>query len=794
MWYKSGKAILRFRLPLLILLVVINGLMIYYASQVKLSYDFSRAVPVDNPKFKDYQNFLDKFGNDANIMVVGVSTDKYFTIKVFNAVDALQKRLRKIKYVEDVLCVPQLVNLKKDTVNETFIPEKIFHVPYTNQTDLDNDSAAFASLPFYKTLVYNPANPSRHAAYVMAINLNKEVINSARRSQLVDEIMAELNVFEKETSVSTYTSGLPYIRTVMGDRIKHEMYWFMTGSFLLSAITLLLFFRSFSAMIMSLAVVAMGVIWSFGTLKLCGYEITLLTALIPPLIVVIGIPNCIYFFNKYHTSYKEVNDQEKALINMVGKMGIVTLFCNIAAAVGFAVFAFTQSQLLKEFGVVAGINIMALFVISLLFIPSVLSYLPAPKSKHVKYLENPFLERILLGIEHWAMNHTKTIYVVTIIAVIASVVGITRLKSEGFIVDDMPKSDKIYTDLKWFETNFGGVMPLEIVVKTKKRNLLKTLQKIDDLSSYIASDSNTSRPLSFVEGLKFAKQAYYDGDTASYAVPYEGDMAFLGTYLKAKNENTHKTSLNKMLNSFLIIDSAKSNHSKDYEVKDSTKKHDNIYARISINMKDIGSKKLPVLLKNFEDKSHEIFDTAQYHITFTGSSVTFVEGSAFIINGLKDSILWAFVLIAICMLFLFRSIKILICSLIPNIVPLIITAGIMGWAGISIKPSTVLVFSVALGIVIDVTIRFLVNYKQELPHYNYDVKLTLVQTIRHTGISIIYTSVVLIAGFFIFCFSRFGGTNSLGWLTSLTLVVGTFTNLLLLPVLIKATDWGKKKK
>ena len=777
MWYKLGKAILRFRLPLLVLLVLVNAVMIYFAAQVKLSYDFSRAVPVDNPKFMDYQSFLDKFGNDANVMVVGVSTNNYFSVPVFNAVDSLQKRLRKIQYVEDVLSITQLVNLKKDTINETFLPEKIFHAPYTTQTTLDNDSAIFASLPFYKTLVYKPKD-SLPAAYVMAINLNKQVINSARRSQLVEEIMKELNTFEKESHLSTYTSGLPYIRTVMGDRIKHEMYWFMTGSFLLSAITLLLFFRSFSAMIMSLAVVAMGVIWCFGTMRICGYEITLLTALIPPLVVVIGVPNCIYFFNKYHTSYKETPNKEKALINMVGKMGIVTLFCNIAAAVGFAVFAFTQSQLLKEFGVVAGINIMSLFVISLLFIPSVLSYLPAPKSKHIRYLENRFLEKILLGIENWAINHSKTIYAITILLIIASVVGITRLKSEGFIVDDMPKSDKIYTDLKWFETNFGGVMPLEIVVDSKKKNGLirsaKTLKNIDDLSAYIAANPNTSRPLSFVEGLKFAKQAYYDGDTNSYSVPYEGDMAFLGTYLKQRKDSTHKTSLSKMMNSFM----------------DSSKR----YARISINMKDIGSKKLPVLLKEFEDKSHEIFDTAKYHITFTGSSVTFVEGSTFIINGLKDSIMWAFVLIAFCMLFLFRSFKILVCSLIPNVVPLIITAGIMGWAGISIKPSTVLVFSVALGIVIDVTIRFLVNYKQELPHYNYNVKLTLVQTIRHTGISIIYTSVVLIAGFFIFCFSRFGGTNSLGWLTSMTLVVGTFTNLLLLPVLIMATDWGKKKK
>ena len=773
MWYKLGQLILRFRLALIIFLVAANVFMIYNASKVKMSYDFSRAVPVDNPKFMDYQKFLDKFGNDANIMVVGVATDKYFTVGTFNAVDSLQKRLSKLKYVEGVLCIPQLMNLKKDTIEETFVPQKIFHAPYTSQAALDSDQKVFASLPFYQTLVYNPNTK----AYVMAINLDKDVINRAERGEVVAKIMAVIHDFEKDAHVEAYISGLPYIRTLIGDRIKYEMYWFMAGSLFLSAFTLFMFFRSFSAMVMSLSVVAMGVIWCFGTMSLLGYEITLLTALIPPLVVVIGVPNCIYFFNKYHTSYKESNDKMKSLENMVGRMGIVTLFCNIAAAVGFAVFAFTQSQLLKEFGVVAGINIMLLFFISLIFIPSMLSYLPAPKSKHVRYLENPFLEKILLTIENWAIHHTKSIWTVTIIAIIISVAGITRLRSEGFIVDDMPKKDKIYTDLKWFESNFGGVMPLEIVVDTKKKNGLirsvKALKNIDDLSAYIAANPNTARPLSFVEGLKFAKQAYYDGDTNSYSVPYEGDMAFMGPYLKAKKE-TNKTALNKMMSSFM----------------DSTKQ----YARISINMKDIGSEKLPILLKDFENKAHEIFDTSQYHITFTGSSVTFVEGSTFIINGLKDSIMWAFVLIAICMLFLFRSLKILICSLIPNIVPLIITAGIMGWAGITLRPSTVLVFSVALGIVIDVTIRFLVNYKQELPHLNFDVNQTLIQTIRHTGISIIYTSVVLIAGFFIFCFSRFGGTNSLGWLTSLTLVIGTLTNLLLLPVLIMATHWGKKEE
>jgi predicted RND superfamily exporter protein len=505
-------------------------------------------------------------------------------------------------------------------------------------------------------------------------------------------------------------------------------------------------------------------------LVLFGYKITLLTALIPPLVVVIGVPNCIYFLNKYHTAYRETNNKNEALVTMVGRMGIVTLFCNIAAAIGFAVFALTKSDLLKEFGAVAGINIFLLFFISLIFIPPVLSFLPAPKPKHTNYLDNKVLAKILVRVERWAFHHTRWVYGVTIVLLLIAVMGIFKIKSEGFIVDDLPKEDKIYTDLKWFEGNFGGVLPLEIVVDTKKKNglfrSLNPITKIEEFSAYLEADSSTAKPLSFIEGLKFAKQAFYDGDSLSYSVPYESDLAFIGPYLKDKKDSSQKgeSALTKMLSNFI----------------DSNRQ----IARISVNMKDVGSAKLPVLLKQFETKSAEIFDTATYKVSFTGSSVSFLEGSDFIIKGLKESIFWAFLLITLCMLYLFRSLKILICSLIPNLVPLIITAGVMGWTGIALKPSTVLVFSVALGIVIDVTIRFLINYKQELPLHQGNVQKTLVETIRHTGISIIYTSLVLVAGFIIFCFSQFGGTNALGWLTSLTLVVGTITNLVLLPVLI----------
>lgn len=775
MWYKLGQFILKFRIVLLTLLFVLTGIMGYFATQVKLSYEFTRAIPTDNPKYIDYLQFKNKFGDDGNTMVLGIESKNFYTPSVFNAVTQLHKNLKNVSGVLNVLSIPEVVTLIKDSAGERLIPQKIFQEQYTNQQALLIDKATFENLPFYSTLLYNASTNS----YLLAIRLNKDSVNSKSRTRLINDVMAQTKSFEKQTGIELHASGLPFIRTTIGNRIKAEMNWFLVGSIVLSAITLFLFFRSISATAISLFVVLAGVIWSLGTIVLLGYKITLLTALIPPLVVVIGVPNCIYFLNKYHTAYKDTQHKEKALITMVGRMGIVTLFCNIAAAIGFAVFALTRSELLKEFGAVAGINIMALFLISLIFIPATLSFLPEPKPKHIKYLDNKIIEQVLIKVERWSLNHAKWVYSITFIFVVFAVIGIFKLKSEGFIVDDLPKQDKIYTDLKWFETNFKGVMPLEIMVDTKKKNgLLRStspINKIDEFSSYISSKAVAARPLSFVEGLKFAKQAYYDGDSLSYAVPYEGDMAFLGPYLKSNPANsiTKNEGPTSLLNGFL----------------DSTRR----VARISVNMKDIGSVQLPLLLKDFEQKANEIFDTASYKITFTGTSVTFLEGSSFIIGGLKESIFYAFALITLCMLYLFKSFRILLCSLIPNLVPLVLTAGIMGWMGVRLTPSTVLVFSVALGIVIDVTIRFLVNYKQELPQYNFQVKQTLVQTIQHTGISIIYTSLVLIAGFVIFCFSDFGGTKSLGWLTSFTLIVGTITNLVLLPVLLLSFSSSKNK-
>ncbi|HLX90229.1 MAG TPA: MMPL family transporter [Puia sp.] len=779
MWESIARFVLKNRWVLLVVLLVASSFMAYRASQEKIGYEFARAIPVDNPKYIEYQNFKNKFGDDGNTLLIAIQTDSLFLESVYNDYVDLNNRLKKSEGVEMALGVPSLVNfekVEKPDSSETLKPVNIFPPGHLTQRQIDSSRKIFFSLPFYRGLVYNPETNT----YLIALFVNRQLFNSSRRTEAVAAIVAAGDAFGAKDHIEMHYSGLPFIRTSMSDMIKKEMKVFLIGSLILSAIILMVFFRSLGTTVMSLLVVIMGVLWGLGTMNLLGYNISLLNALLPSLVVVIGIPNCIYFLNKYHTTYRETRNRETALYEMIRKMGIVTLFCNISAAIGFGVFALTRSPVLKEFGVVAGINIMLLFLISFVFIPAVLSLLPEPKPRHMVYLDNRWLLAILDRIEIWSLNNRKIVYGLTVLVVIGAVIGIFRLRSEGFIVDDLPRTDKIYTDLKFFEKNFKGVMPLEIVIDTKRKNglrsnYLQTLQAIDSLSQYIAANPNMAKPLSIVEGLKFARQAYYEGDSSSYALPNQFDASVIAPLLSFKKDSSKSTknNLTQLLRSFI----------------DSTQEE----TRMSVNIADIGSRRLPGLLRMVQERSDQLFDSAKYRVQLTGGSVTFIEQSRFIINGLRSSILWAFVLIAICMLYLFKSFKILLCSLIPNTIPLIITAGVMGWKGIALKPSTVLIFSIALGIAIDITIRFLVNYKQELDYKEGDEQKTVVSTIHTTGISIIYTSLVLIAGFIIFCFSNFGGTQSLGWLTSLTLVLATLTNLIFLPALLISLSRRRKR-
>ena len=762
MWAKISRFILRNKLFLLLALLVATIFMANKAKEVLYSYEFMPLLPENDPVYVEYQDFINYFGQEGNVLVVGFQSDSLFELEKFNAFYDLNNALEKVEGVEGVVSLLQAHNMVKNEKTKSFefvpvCPERV-----TTQEALSVVEEEYRSLPFYENLFYNADSK----AYLMALTLNKNVLSSEERVPLIQSIEDIINPFSETINVSVHYSGLPYIRTKSTDKTKAEVQMFIFLAMAVTALIMLLFFRSFSAMFYSMLVVGVGVIWAIGTITLLGFKITILTALIPPLIIVIGIPNCIFLLNKYHNEFKQHGNKVKALSRVIQKVGNATFMTNATTAAGFATFIITQTQVLVEFGIVASINILLVFFISLIIIPSIYSYLPAPKARHLSHLERTWVNSLTAWMENVVLNYRSSVYIFTASVLIVAFYGVSKIQTTGNIVDDIPKDDPIYIDLQFFEKHFSGVMPFEIMVDTHKKNGVNkssTLKRIEKLEKVLDTYPEISSPTSIVNLAKFSKQAYFNGNPNFYSLPSSQEKNFILKY--AKNSKVGNSTL---FNSFM----------------DST----NSVARVSARMKDIGTKQMRALRDSIQPQIDAIFNPEKYDVSITGTSVLFLEGTTYLVRNLFSSLLLAIGLIAVLMAWMFSSSRMVVVSLLPNLIPLVLTGALMGYFGISIKPSTILVFSIAFGISVDDTIHFLAKYRQELKANNWNIRIAVINALSETGVSMIYTSIVLFFGFSIFIASEFGGTVALGLLVSVTLLFAMLANLLLLPSLLLSLE------
>ena len=761
MWFKVSGIILRNKILLLSILAVITVFLGYHARRVEMSYEYASLLPKKDQAYKDYQKFVAVFGEEGNLIIVGIQDSNFFKIDHFNKWKMLCKQLSEVEGVENLLSVNNTYNLKKNSVEKKFEIEATFPDSISTQEELDVFAEKFLSLPFYRKLVYNDETNT----YALAITVNKDKMQTKEREQMITSLQKICVNFEKENNIKLHYSGLPYIRVINSIKIRKELYLFSGLALFICIIVLFFFFRSFKAVFFPVLIVLTGVVWAMGMLSLFGYKITLLSGMIPPLLIVIGIPNSIYMLNKFHHEFVQHGNKIKALQRVIIKIGNATFLTNLTTASGFATFIIVKSDILKQFGIIASLNILGLFVLSITLIPIIFSFVEPPSSKNVRHLESKFISGIIVRLMTITSHYRKVVYLVTFVVLAAGIYGITLIKSSGYMVDDIPESDPIYTDLKFFEENFAGLMPLEIMVDTKKPSgamQLSTFQKIDQLEQKLAEYPELSTATSLLNLLKFSKQAFYNGREKYYSLPNNREKSFILQYASTNEENAD------MLHSFL----------------DSTQQT----TRISVRIKDVGTKKMEELYAKFNATIDSIFNPEQYEVILTGSSITAFKGTQYLLKNLFTSLALAIFLISVFMAVMFSSWRMVIMSLTPNVIPLVFTAAIMGFSNIPIKASTILVFSIAFGISVDNTIHFLAKYRQELKVTNWDIRQSVELALKETGVSMLYTSVVLFFGFGIFTLSSFGGTQAMGILVSLTLLVAVTSNLVLLPSLLSGLE------
>ena len=765
-WDYIASRILRNRVFLLVLIVLFTIFMSFQWKNMRFTFTEANLLPDDHEVNIQYNSFLEKFGEEGNLVVLGFKDKNFFTEKNYRAWEKFVSEIKKDKATELTLSIEDLRVLEKDTIAQKF---KL--VPFINNDSIsDNylktkEKEFYNDLPFYEGMLFNKES----GAVRFAIYMDKKIVNTPARKAFIEKHLSQekINAFEKETGLDLRVSGMPYIRTLNANSIISEIGLFVGAALGITSLLFFFFFRSFRATMISMFVVIIGVMWSFGTLGLLNYEITVLTAIIPPLIIVIGIPNCIFLINKYQQEIKNHGNKAKSLQRVISKVGNATLMTNLTTAAGFGTFIFTDSKLLSEFGIVASLNIVFLFILCLIIIPIVYSYMPMPKEKHLAHLGKNYMAAFINWIENTIRHHRVAVFSTAIGILVLGIIGIYQITVSGSIIEDMPKKAPFFKDIVFYEKEFDGVMPLEIVVDTKRpKGALKsvTLKRIEELQETIIEIPELSKPVSIVNLVKYSKQAYYNGNPEFYELPTKQEEAFILSYIK---NSTQKGNEN-MLKSYV----------------DSTGQ----YARITTFMRDIGTDKMQKIEERLQDKINHIFPKERYEVSLTGKAYVFEKGTHYLIDNLVQSLLFAIVLISLLMAYMFRSFKMIVVSLLPNILPLVMTAGLMGFLGIPIKPSTILVFSIAFGISVDDTIHFLAKYRQELKANDWKIKRSVYSTLKEAGISMFYTSVVLFFGFSVFTLSDFGGTVALGGLVATTLLFAMLSNLILLPALLLSLD------
>lgn len=841
MWLRIATIILRNRLFIIGVITLLTVFFGFYAlTGLRIDNKYGNMLPKSSPAQSSFLKFKQLFGEDGSALVIAINNDSLYTEKNFLKWKELGDSILQYNGVESIVSEATLFTIYNNRSQNRFEAKRIFSDITFQEKSVEEIFKEIRNNPVYNNVLYNDAEK----VSLMLVGLDEKYLADQKKADVVLDIEKVAQAYETHLGKVRF-AGLPHLRVVIGKKVIGEMYVFIGLSILALSLLLYLFFHSLRVVAMCIIVVSIAVIWSLGSIGLFGFNISILMALIPPLMIVIGVPNCIFLLTKYHQEFKIHGNKIKALTRVIKKIGTATFLTNFTTALGFCTFIFTNSEKLTEFGIIASINILAVFFISITILPIVLSFSKDPKYRHLKHLDRKLATGLIDKLIYITKYHRTAIYSVVGGIVIFSLIGLFKIEATGNITSDLPRDSQILEDIEFLQDKFGGSIPFEIMIDYKSKPRLFSrdlLEKVERTQEKYSADSLFSKTLSIVDFIKVINMAYYGNnpeqyklinnrdrlrlkkyldnfnltnangggftikelvDTANTTLRIRTQMRDIGSYEVAQKVDSMKLRLDSLFNPnraekerfFKKVTAGK------WEYVDSIIfGYPSVYNELTA-LYAAGDQELqyafdidPTKIKDyyqkpgFKDSLRTAMDNEYYGIELTGTAVVASEGTQYLVINLFTSLLYAILAISILMALLFRSWRMVIISLVPNLIPLVFTGGIMGWFGIPLKPSTLLVFSIAFGISVDDTIHYLAKYRQELKLMKYDLKQCVILAIREAGLGMFYTSIVLFCGFSVFTLSEFGGTKALGLLISITLLVAMLTNLVVLPSLLLSLE------
>ena len=559
-------------------------------------------------------------------------------------------------------------------------------------------------------------------------------------------------------------AGFPYVRSMYGERVTREAPLFTFLALAISLLMLYVTFRARRAVLLPTIVVALGIVWTVGLIALFDHRLNIVTSVLPALLVVIGMANSIHLTTKFYDRYHILADRRAAMKDTMRIVGLATFLTSLTTAIGFLVLELSGSRLLAEFGLFAALGVGVLYILSVTLIPISYIALEAPEATKIRIATDVRFSGMFDALARLTRRRAAAVILLSAGLIVTAIVGGSRISTDIFVFSDFYEDDPMRQNLRRFEEAYGGVLPMELVIVSNDEGRFRSISAvrgIDRLQQQLATFEGVGATYSVADLLKLANQAYFGGHPQAYRIPSGFELPFLQSALQSLEDHVREDlagSLPQFTDSSFAA------------------------TRIYMGVDDVGTDRMNAIADSAISLASDTF-TGDYEVFATGTAIKATRSGENLVANLAVSLAIALAAISVIMALLFRSIRLTLISLIPNVIPLILVAGAMGFAGVVLKPSTALIFPLAFGIAVDDTIHFLAKYRM-VSAAGVPRDEAVVITLRETGKAILFTSLVLMGGFLVFTLSSFGGTVSMGALTALTLFAALIANLFLLPALL----------
>ncbi|MFD2515774.1 RND family transporter [Pontibacter locisalis] len=738
------------KLSYLVLLLVglLTAVSIHYATKLRFDYNFDNFFPKGDPDLTYYFSYRDKFGNDNDYLLIGLDNNKsLFDQEFLLKVDSLTRFVQRLPNVEAVLSPTTI----KSPVIEQF---GYFEIPYLHLEEPERFSQD-------STIIYSNGElvGTLFSEDATSVSLFVQTTDDLGKGASDTLIAAVTDKLEALNMYDHHMAGKALAQSVFIEKMQVELAIFMSASILLVILFLWITFRTLWGVVVPLIIVLLSVIWGLGAMGIFGKPIDIMTVLLPTIIFVVGMSDVIHILSRYLTELSHGTEKMAAIKVTLREVGLATLLTSVTTAVGFLTLLTTDIVPIRNFGLYTAISIGLAFVLAFTVLPSLLVLLKRPDTQKVKRrgLSWPITLRRML---RYVLRNPGLILTVSAFITMLSLVGISMIKVDTTLLEDLGDDDPIILDFKYFEEKFAGVRPFELHLIAGPDHTIydyEVLQEIEELENYLEG----------TYGLNFVSSPATIVKTVNRA-----QSGGLNEYYKLPENKRQLQSVRRRLEAF-------KNRSEMRSVVTPDAKE----GRLTGKMTDIGSAAATVLNDSLRTFMAQNINPEYLQTRLTGSALLLDKNNEYVTMNMMQGLLIAFGVIALIVGIIFRSFRMVLISLVPNIIPLLMIGGIMGFLGINLTVSVSIVFTIAFGIAVDDTIHFLSKLKLELMagrSLHYAIKRSFISA----GKAIIITSCILMGGFMTLILSTFDGTFYVGLFVSLTLLFAVVADLYLLPVLI----------